>query len=145
MCWPRITINAAVLAASIGIKACFKADIWTVVTSDNRFGSVAKILRCAARSLFCSKGDIDNIAIILIYMQFLEAICGTPRCATSANGLAALCSLLNNRPVVLCHGISSHEHIAVSSKSCDYFNTPSHNHSMRVRLRDFTWSSGVME
>ena len=66
------------LAASIRIKACLEADIWTVVTSDDRFGSVAKILRLASRSLFRSRSDIDNIEIILIDVQFLEAICGTP-------------------------------------------------------------------
>jgi len=66
------------LAASIRIKAYLEADIRTVVTSDDRFGSVVKILRFGPRPLFCSKNDIDNIEIILIDMQFLEAICGTP-------------------------------------------------------------------
>jgi len=76
VCWPRITINAAMLAASIGIKACLEADIWTLVTGDDRFGSISKILRFAPRSLFC--GYIDNVEIILIDMQLVEAICGTP-------------------------------------------------------------------
>jgi len=66
------------LAAPIGIKACLESDIWTVVTSDDRFGSVVKILRRAPRSLFCSRIDIDSIKIILIDVQLLEAIGGTP-------------------------------------------------------------------
>ena len=78
MSWSRVTIDAAVLAASVRIQARLKSDIWTVVTSDDRFGSIAKVLRFAPRSLFRFSRDIDNIEIVYIDMQLLEAICRTP-------------------------------------------------------------------
>src|SRR5262249_40852208 len=118
MCWSRITINAAMLAASIRINACFKTDIRAVVTSDDRFGRVAKVLGCPPRSFSRSGVSIDHIEIIQIDMQFLEAIGRTPRGATSPNGRVTLRSFLNDGAEFLFrrHVVSSHEHIGLSNK-----------------------------
>ena len=62
----RVAVNAAVLAATIGIETCLKTDIRAVIASDGRFGSVTKILCSAAWPLVSVRVDVDNIEVINI-------------------------------------------------------------------------------
>ena len=131
---PRITINAAVLAAAIRIQARFKANIRTVIAGDDRSRSVAKILRRAPRlSLRSRRIDIDDVDVGQIDMQFFESICRAPGRATPANGGVALRRFHDYRTEFLFrrHRISSHEHIPMSSKS---FNCSCYT----ATQRDFT-------
>ena len=78
MCRARVTIDAAVLSPAIGIEACLETDIGAAVSSDDRFGSVAKILRGAALLLLGTNITIYNIYVGQIQMQFLESVCRAP-------------------------------------------------------------------
>src|SRR2546430_318868 len=61
--WPCVAVNAPVLAAAIRVEACFEAYIRAAIASDNRFGSIAKILRCAPGLLLCVGIDVDDIDV----------------------------------------------------------------------------------
>src|SRR5579862_5391491 len=50
MRWPRITINAAVLAAAVGINARLEANVRAVVRGDDRLAVIAKKL-CLQRRI----------------------------------------------------------------------------------------------
>src|ERR1044072_1944211 len=71
-------------------------------------------------------------------MQLFEAICRAPRGTTSANDRVALRRLDNDRPKLLRHPVSSHEHIGASSK---FFITPLLQYSISIGVI----SLGVME
>ena len=88
--WSRVTIDAAVLAAAIRIQACFKADIRTVITGDDRSRSVAKILRRRRGRLFGLAVDVDYVRVGQIDMQFFKSVRRAPGRATSSNGRVAL-------------------------------------------------------
>ena len=62
--WSGVTIDAAMFAPSIRIQACLKPNIRTVVTTDDRFGFVAKILRCTPWPFFRFKITTDNVGVI---------------------------------------------------------------------------------
>jgi hypothetical protein len=59
-------------------------------------------------------------------VELFETICRAPGCTTSADRLATLRRLFNDRPkFLLCrHVLSSHEHIAVSSEFFHYSGAP---------------------
>jgi len=128
VCRPGVTVNATMLASAIGIETCLKTDIRAVIASDDRFGSVTKIL-CSAAGLLVSVGvDVDNIEVINIDVQCFEPIGRTPGSPPPTDGLAALRRLVNDRAKFLLrrHLLSSHEHIAMSSAfhhHSDYSNT----------------------
>jgi hypothetical protein len=90
-----------VLAAAIWIQARFETDIGTGVPSDDRFGSITKILCRPPRLSLSGRINIDTINIGQIDMQFFEPICRAPGCATPADGHGALGRLLNDRPEFL--------------------------------------------
>src|SRR5213592_2600127 len=106
------------LAAAIRIETCLKTHIGAGVTSDDRFGSVAKILCSEAGLLAFVRGDVDNIEVINIDVQSFEPIGRTPGSPPPTDGLAALRSLVNDRSEFLLrrHILSSHEHIILSNQ-----------------------------
>ena len=114
---PRIAINAAVLAAAIRIETCLKTYVGTGIASDDRFGSIAKILCNAAGLLGFVRSGVHNIEVVNINVQSFEPIGRTPGSPPSTDDLAALRSLVNDRAKFLLrrHLLSSHEHIAMSS------------------------------
>src|SRR5262249_11652960 len=116
---PRVTIDAAVLAPAIWVQACFEAHIGTVVPSDDRFRSVAKILRLVPRLFVRGRINIDTINVSQVNMQFFESIGRTPGGASPAKGRIALGCLLDDRPELVFrrHELRSHEHIVMSSES----------------------------
>src|SRR5215472_1575361 len=59
----RVTIDATVLAPAIWIQARFKTNVWAAVPGDNRFRSIAEILRCRAPCLFDVRVDIGYIKL----------------------------------------------------------------------------------
>ncbi len=64
MCWSRVTIDTAMLAASIRIQACLKPDIRTVVARDERFGFIVKILGSMSWPFFRFKINVDYVGVI---------------------------------------------------------------------------------
>src|SRR5206468_71631 len=78
VCRPGVTVNATMLASAIGIETCLKTDIGADVTSDDRLGSVTKILCSAAGPLVSVRVDVDNIEVININVQSFEPIGRTP-------------------------------------------------------------------
>src|SRR5262249_21913659 len=119
---PRVTIDAAVLAPAIWVQACFEAHIGTVVPSDDRFRSVAKILRLVPRLFVRGRINIDTINVSQVNMQFFESIGRTPGGASPAKGRIALGCLLDDRPELVFrrHLLRSHEHIVMSSESFNF-------------------------
>ncbi len=115
---PGVTVNAAVLATAVGIETCLEAYIGTAIASDDRFGSVTKILCSAAGPLVSVRVDVDNIEVINIDVQSFEPIGRTPGSPPPTDGLAALRSLVNDRSEFLLrrHILSSHEHIILSNQ-----------------------------
>ena len=83
---PRVTINAAVLAAAIWIQARFETDVGTVVPSDDRLRPIPKILCRTPRLLLSRRIKIDTINVGHIDMQLFEPICRAPGRATPADG-----------------------------------------------------------
>src|SRR5205823_11771829 len=83
---PRVTINAAVFAAAIWVQARFETDIRTVVPSDDRFGSITKILCRPPRLFVSSRINIDRINVGQIDMQLFEPIGRAPGRASPADG-----------------------------------------------------------
>ena len=63
MRWPGVAVNATVLAAAIRIQACFEAHIRAAIARDNRFGSIAKILRYTPGPLLCVRIGVDDIDV----------------------------------------------------------------------------------
>ena len=62
--WPRITIDAAMLATAIRIEARFESDIRTVVARDDRFRAVAKILRLRVAVVLPSRiGSTTSVSV----------------------------------------------------------------------------------
>ena len=59
----RETIDAAMLAAAIGIHARFKANVGTVIPYNSLSRSVAKELRRAKRSLLGFAADVDYVRV----------------------------------------------------------------------------------
>ena len=116
---PRVTIDAAVLAPTIWIQARLKTHVWAAVASDNRFRSVAKILRRRPRLFVSGRINIDTINVGQIDMQLFEPVSRTPGGASPMEGRIALWFLANDRPEFLFrrHVTSSHERITLSSKS----------------------------
>src|SRR5689334_7672005 len=47
--WPRKTIDAAVLAAPVGVHRTVEADVWRVVAGQDRFGPLDRHRRPALR------------------------------------------------------------------------------------------------
>src|SRR5437667_12450248 len=100
---PRVAINAAVLATPIGIQARLETDIRAVITRNDRFRAVTKILCLASRPLpwhavavrrrLRVQIDLDNsdksrergIDIVKIDMQLFETIGRTPGGTAPAN------------------------------------------------------------
>ncbi len=142
---PRVTIDAAVLAPAIWIQARLKTHVWAAVASDNRFRSVAKILRLAPRLFVSGRINIDTINVGQIDMQLFEPISRTPGGASPMEGRIALWFLSNDRPEFLFrrHVTSSHERIALSSKSFSscYTCAPITDHRPLVT----SFSGGVAE
>ena len=91
---PRIAINAAVLATPIGIQARLETDIRAVITRDDRFRAVTKILCRALLPIFFDKIDIANID-----MELFETIRRTPRRATAVDGRGTLRRFFNERQI----------------------------------------------
>jgi len=60
---PRVAVNAPVLAAAIRVEASFEAYIRAAIASDNRFRSIAKILRGRPRCCFDLAKDIDYVRV----------------------------------------------------------------------------------
>src|SRR5262249_7607359 len=116
---PRVTIDATVLASPIRVQARFEAYIGTRIARDNRFRSIAKILRLTSRFLFSLAADINHVHVAKIDVHFFESVRWAPRCAAPTNGRVTLRRFDDHRFEFLVrrHGLSSHEHIAVSSKS----------------------------
>ena len=114
----RETINATVLATAIRIDAGFETDIRTLVACDNGFRAVPKKLRRTLRPRLVSGIDIDNIDIGKIDMQLFEAVGRAPRGAATVDRLDTLRRLPDKGPefFLRSHGISSHEHIRLSSE-----------------------------
>ena len=98
---PRVTLDAAVLAAAIRIQARFETDVGTIVSSDDRFRSVTKILCRTSRLFLGGRIDIHTINVRQIDVQLFEPIGRAPRCATPADGNGALRRLRNDRPEFL--------------------------------------------
>ena len=118
MCRPGVTVNAAVLAPAIGIEARLETDIGAIVPSDDRFGSITKILCRAPRLFRCGNINIDRINVGQIDVQLFEPIRRAPGRATPSKGCVALRRFEDHRfkLFVRRHVISSHEHITLSSK-----------------------------
>src|SRR5207249_10619890 len=106
---PRVTINAAVLAAAIRIHARFESNVRAVVAGDNCLRPIAKILSGTPRPLpwpavalrrrLISRVDINGIDVLNVDMQLFESISRTPGCASAVNRFRALRSLFNDRPI----------------------------------------------
>src|SRR6516164_4246803 len=96
------------LASAIGIETCLKTDIRAVIASDDRFGSVAKILCSGAGPLISVRVGVDNIEVINIGVQCFEPICWTPGSPAPTDRFEALRRLLNDRPefLFLCHNVT---------------------------------------
>jgi hypothetical protein len=131
VCRPRVTINAAVLAPAIRIQARFESDVRTRIAGDNRFRSVAKILRRTSRCLFGFGLSVDDGSVSEIDMEFFKSIGGTPRRAAAPDCRTALRRFDDQRLKLLGrrHGLSSHEHITASSKSSHQSINPPRNSS----------------
>ncbi len=75
---PRVTIDAAVLAAAIRIHARFESNVRAVVAGDNRLRPIAKILGGASRPLpwpavalrrrGISRVNIDGVNVVNVDM-----------------------------------------------------------------------------
>src|SRR2546421_12284195 len=81
MCRPSVAINAAMLAAAVGIDARGKAHVGTVVVSDDRAGVVLEELGGRSRSL-----RIGLLRVGLV-MNLFESIGGIVGRATAVDWL----------------------------------------------------------
>src|SRR5437773_1959642 len=78
---PRVTINAAMLAAAIRIDAGIEADVRAVVGGDDRARLVSKKLRGGAGAFF------HRVISVFFVVQRFEAIGGiNPRAAPANDG-----------------------------------------------------------
>src|SRR3954471_21033326 len=75
--WPRVTIDAAMLASAIRVYARLKAHVGAVVVSDNRAGAVAQELS-AGKRIF-----IGVPVFVALEMEFFKAV---GRIETRASG-----------------------------------------------------------
>ena len=118
----RITIDAPVLAPAIWVQARFEADIRARIARDDRSCSIAKILCRAPRFLFGVVVKIDNVRIGQINMQFFKTVCRAPGRTASSHSLATLRCFDDDglELPIRQHGISSHEHIALSNSSSPF-------------------------
>ncbi len=78
--WPGVTINAAVLAAAIGIDARFETDIGAVVMCDDRPGEIA-VVNGAAGWPF----RVVFVLRIRLYVERLKAVGRIPGSASSVD------------------------------------------------------------
>jgi hypothetical protein len=89
MKWPRIAINAAVLAAAVRIDAGFEADIGAVVVRNNRG-------RPIAQKLGARKRIILRIPIrVGLQMDFFEAVGRVGFRAAVGIGVSIQCSVFS--------------------------------------------------
>ena len=71
---PGIAINAAMLATTIRVQTCFKANIGTLVASDDRFGGITKILCTPAWSFGVRPRNQLNVSVVDLLQTLLNLL-----------------------------------------------------------------------